>query len=108
MKGVAVARTTKFNMRSLDKRICVNGRLLVARNASTEDFDEYIYSILEQMYEKGPNEQYNSGAIRCYDNAFADYDWNDPVDRLSALNQLHDMNQMRMKRMAPQIPLFAE
>ena len=102
-KGQGSVRPPRFDCEVLQKKILVDGRTLTINQATAEEFDMYVFSVLEQMYEK----QYF--LLRCYNESF-DYDWSDHRLRVVALNELYRLNLARpsMSPARPKIPLFAQ
>lgn len=98
-KGTPIIKSAHFNSTVLHKRINVAvGDSPTIYGASNEDFDEFIYRILGQMYTK------RGDIINVY-NTFAD-DWSDRQHRVNALNELHALNLLRKKRSLKAIPLL--
>ena len=106
----------------LDRLIDCGGVIRPVFAANNEEFDIFIYTILEQMYHSRANicRAYNrlfwpktetgkgsAGAFRQAEEERA-FDWADPTDRILALNLLYDLNLTRGTATRPKIPLFAD
>lgn len=102
-KGQATSRKARFSAEDLKRKIRVGGKTLTISNATAEEFDIFVFGILEQMYKK----QYF--LLRTYNETF-NYDWTEPRLRIVALNGLHRLNLARRSATPPKpkIPLFAE
>lgn len=92
-----------FTEADLSRKIVAFGQVRIIGDATTEEFDEYIYSILKQMYQK------QGHAMQRYELSF-DHDWRYLGNRLNALNELYRLNLARRsaRPAKEKIPLFVE
>lgn len=96
-------RRERYSEADLSRKIAVDGIVYSIREVSAEDFDQYIFSILEQMYCK------QEDMLTCYEERF-DYDYTYQIYRVFALNELYKLNLARRGTTPPKpkIPLFIE
>jgi hypothetical protein len=103
-KGEGSVTIPRVETNDLHKKILVDGQTVTVSEASAEQFDIYVYTILYQMYEK------KGHAHNRYELSFYEYDFSEPLPRIFALNKLRKLNQIRMgtPTFKAEIPLFAE
>lgn len=104
MRTDEVVAEAHFTSEVLKSTIMVDGEPVIIGEASAEDFDIYIYSILYQMYNR------KKRAENRYEMSFWEYDFAFPFYRVLALNKLRQLNRVRMAHPyhKPEVPLFVE
>ncbi len=91
-----------FTSNALENNIMVDSELRTVGNASNEEFDEYVYTILGKMYKQ------KVAMLNRYHTSF-DYDWQFKENRIIALNELYAINLAHVSDMRKAaVPLFAE
>lgn len=93
-----------LDVSDLDRKIEVDGETVTVRDATAEQFDIFVYSVLYQMYDR------KKRALMRYELSFWEHDYAELPYRLIALNKLHKLSQERTG--APYfkalVPLFVE
>jgi hypothetical protein len=92
----------RYNNTALYRSIEIDGVTMTVDEASNEDFDIYVYGILDQLYPVDKTEMQNR-----LDTSF-NLDWSDREHRISALNSLDEINGNRRVDKRPLIRLFVE
>lgn len=95
---------TPLDVSDLDRKIEVDGEIVTVREASKEQFDIYVYTMLYQIYNR------KQRALNRYEMTFWTHDYAELPYRLIALNRLRQINQERAGSpyFKPLVPLFVE
>ena len=97
-----VVSPAKFDTEALGKIIHVDGRVTSVYLATTEEFYGYVYEWLILHYD-GSAERTETRYLETFD-----LDWSDRQNRITALNELEALNEIRRANGREWLPLFVE
>ena len=93
--------TSILNSSLVHRKIRAFGKIVTVYGSTSEEFDEYIYTILNKIY----TDKTKMVAVR--DEAF-NRDWSVLDFRIDAMKQLHEINRRRKSNHGVAVDLFAD